>query len=363
MENGIYRKLAKVLDTLPSGFPATPDGVEIKLLKKIFNPDEAGLFCRLTLNFETPEQVAERIGEAPETIAPMLETMRDKGQVFGIDLGGVKLYKMMPWVFGIYEFQMPRMDRELAELSETYAKTFGARFFSEKPQHFQVIPIEAEIENDQRALPYERVSNIIENSQSFAYFDCVCKKERGLLDAPCDRPVQVCTAYAPIPGMFDNHPHFNAMTREEARALLEKAEKEALVHLTWNVQSGHYFICNCCGCCCGVLRAINELGIDAGNVINSHYYAEIDADLCTGCGICADERCQVRAIEEDGDGYRVIPDRCIGCGLCIAECPTGAVAMVRKPEDRIEPPPQDEMAWNKARAQMRGIDISEFVKK
>jgi len=34
-----YRKLAKVLDTLPCGYPATPDGLELKLLKKIFTPE------------------------------------------------------------------------------------------------------------------------------------------------------------------------------------------------------------------------------------------------------------------------------------------------------------------------------------
>jgi hypothetical protein len=31
-----YHKLAKVLDTLPNGFPATKNGIEIKILKKIF---------------------------------------------------------------------------------------------------------------------------------------------------------------------------------------------------------------------------------------------------------------------------------------------------------------------------------------
>ena len=46
----------------------------------------------------------------------------------------------------------------------------------------QVIPIEKEIPNQQQALPYEQVSNIIENSQSFAVFDCICKKEKHLLN-------------------------------------------------------------------------------------------------------------------------------------------------------------------------------------
>lgn len=47
MSDQVYYKLAKVLDTLPNGFSATENGLEIKLLKKIFTPEEADLFCDL----------------------------------------------------------------------------------------------------------------------------------------------------------------------------------------------------------------------------------------------------------------------------------------------------------------------------
>ena len=360
MSDAAYKKLAKVLDTLPNGFPATEDGIEIKILKKIFDPDEAELFCQLKLGFETPDQIAERIGRPVDEIAPMLETMMGKGQVFGVDMGGVKIYKMVPWVFGIYEFQLPRLDRELAEMCEAYADTFGPQFFSNKPQLMQVIPIESEIEGEHQTLSYERVSNIIENSQSFMVMDCICKKEKALMGEPCDKPMAVCTAFAPIPGLFDNSPIGRPMTKEEAYELLKMTEEEGLVHMTWNVQSGHYFICNCCGCCCGVLRGINELGVKAWDVVNSNYYAQIDPDLCTACGVCADERCQVHAIEEGDEAYEVVPEKCIGCGLCVTTCPTEAISLVKKPEEQIETPPKDEMDWFDKRAKMRGVDISDF---
>jgi NAD-dependent dihydropyrimidine dehydrogenase PreA subunit len=362
MEDAAYRKLAEVLDTLPNGYPATEDGIEITILKKIFDPAEAELFCELKLSFETLEQIAERTGRPVEELSPMLATMHEKGQIFGVDMGSVRIYKMLPWVFGIYEMQLPRLDQEMAELCERYFETFAPQFFEKKPQLMQVIPIESEIRGEQEALPYERVSNIIENSESFMYFDCICKKEKALLGNPCDRPVQVCTAYAPIPGIFDNHPYGTQMTREEAYELLKKTEEAGLVHLTWNVQSGHYFICNCCGCCCGVLRSINEMGIEPSQVINSNYYARIDPDLCSACGICADERCQVHAIEAGDDAYEVVREKCIGCGLCVTTCPEEAITLVRKPESEIETPPRDEMEWFDVRARMRGVDISRFQK-
>jgi len=361
MSDTSYEKLAAVLDTLPNGFPSTEDSIEIKLLRKIFSPDEAELFCDLKLSFETVDQIAARTERPLQGLEDALLTMKGKGQIFGVDLGGINIFKMVPWVFGIYELQLPHMDKELAEMCEEYMKVYGPQFLANKPQLMQVIPIESEIKGVQEALPYEKVSNIIENSQSMMYFDCICKKEKNLIGDPCDRPMQVCTGYAPIPGVFDDHPYGKTMNKEEAYALLDKAEEDGLVHLTWNVKSGQFFICNCCGCCCGVLRGINELGIDASKVINAHYYAEIAADECTACGVCADERCQVNAIEAGDDAYRVIREKCIGCGLCITTCPVEAISLIRKPEDQIEIPPTDELEWYTKRAQLRGVDISKYT--
>lgn len=360
-EEGPYRKLARVLDTLPNGFPPTEDGIEIRLLKKIFNPDEAELFCRLRLNFETPEQISRRIGRPLAEVEEKLEVMTKKGQIFGINVGGFKVYRMVPWAFGIYELQMPHIDREMAEMCEQYLDAYGKQFFENTPPLMQVIPIEEEIADRHQVLSHERVSSIIENSKSFMYYDCICKKEKALLGRPCDRPTQVCTAYAPIKGLFDNHPYGTVMTKQEAYDLLSRTESEGLVHMTWNVKNGHYFICNCCGCCCMVLRGINEMGFPASQVVNSHYYAQIDPESCTACGICAEERCQVNAIEQGEQYCRVITERCIGCGLCVNACPERAISLVRKPDEQIRTPPEDEMRWYETRAKMRGVDISGFL--
>ena len=361
MTEDIYRKLAKVLDTLPNGFPATESGIEIPLLKRIFRPEDAALFCELKLSFETLEQIAERLGRPMEDLRPHLLEMAKRGQIFHVNLGGVDLFKMVPWAFGIYEFQLPHMDRELAEMCEEYMPVYGRQFFSGTPSLMQVIPIEEEIPAQHEAMTYERVSSIIENGQSFMVNDCVCKKEQGLLDNPCDKPLEVCMAIAPVPGVFEeNVLGGRVISKEESYAILRKAEEAGLVHMTWNVESGHFFICNCCGCCCGVLHGINKLGIPASTVVNSYYYAEIDPDACAACGTCAEERCQVGAIEEDGDVYRVIQDRCIGCGLCVGTCPSEAIRLVRKDPEALVPPPRDEQAWYAERAAKRGVDFSAY---
>ncbi|MBN2284785.1 MAG: 4Fe-4S binding protein [Deltaproteobacteria bacterium] len=360
MSDEIYLNVAKVLDTLPNGFPATESGVEIKLLKKVFTPEQAALFCDMRLTFETAEDVARRTGRPLEGLEELLISMGEAGQLFALQFGETRYFKMMPWIFGIYEFQLGRIDREFAELMEEYAPTFARQFFEHTPQLMQVLPVEEEIFLQHQALPYEKVSTLIEQGQSFLVNECICKKEQGLLGNPCSRPLEVCLAIAPVPGIFDDSPLGRVITRDEAYELLRQCEEAGLVHLTGNIQNGQIFICNCCGCCCGVLRSIMELGIPASSVVNSHYCAQIDADRCSGCGICADERCQVKAIEEVNGEYRVIPERCIGCGLCISTCPTEAIRFVRKEPDKLTPPPVTEEEWFEERGRRRGVDFTGY---
>jgi NAD-dependent dihydropyrimidine dehydrogenase PreA subunit len=334
--------------------------VEIKFLKRIFTPGQAELFCDMRLTFETVQQVAERTGRPLEELDRQLKDMGKAGQLFSINFGGILIFRMLPWVFGIYEFQLGRLDKEFAELNEEYAPYFGQQFFSQKPQLMRVVPVEKEISSQQEVKSYEMVSNIIDQNQSFLVNDCICKKEKELLGHPCDRPVEVCLALAPVPNVFDKYPTGRVITREEAHDLIKKAEEAGLVHLTCNIQGGNYYICNCCKCCCGVLRSINELGIPASQVINSGYYAEIDAGKCISCGICSDERCQVKAIEEGDDACRIIRERCIGCGLCISTCPGEAIRLVHKEPDQIAEPLVNEDDWFEERSRMRGVDFSQY---
>jgi hypothetical protein len=49
MDGKHYRDLAKHLDRLPGGFPPSETGAEIRLLERLFTPDEAGPLRRCPL--------------------------------------------------------------------------------------------------------------------------------------------------------------------------------------------------------------------------------------------------------------------------------------------------------------------------
>jgi ferredoxin len=143
------------------------------------------------------------------------------------------------------------------------------------------------------------------------------------------------------------------ISQAEALALLDKAEEIGLVHTVSNVMKGFGYVCNCCSCCCAVLRGITEYGIE-NSVARAGYYAVIDPDECLGCGTCI-VRCQVHAISEQDGASVVDRERCIGCGLCVTGCPNDVAKLQRRPEAEIIQPAVDFAAWERERLVNRGL--------
>ena len=53
---------------------------------------------------------------------------------------------------------------------------------------------------------------------------------------------------------------------------------------------------------------------------------KVDADLCTGCGICVDA-CPLEAISLNNDQVVIDEDTCTECGSCVDECPNEAISL------------------------------------
>jgi Pyruvate/2-oxoacid:ferredoxin oxidoreductase delta subunit len=125
---------------------------------------------------------------------------------------------------------------------------------------------------------------------------------------------------------------------------MDRAEREGLVHCTYNVRRESMFVCNCCACCCGFLRGVKEFGAPH-LLVRSNWVSVIAAERCTLCGACAGGRCPMGAIADHNGCYAVSDERCIGCGVCSVDCPGDAISLRPRPRRERTTPPKTLAAW------------------
>ncbi len=262
---------------------------------------------------------------------------------------GKPRYRLAPWIVGIYEAQLETMDHEFAHLVEEWFAEGGAEgLMRPQPALHRVIPAHGAVKSEW-ILPYDDVKAILQASKSFGVRECICRVQQDHIGRRCDFPLDICLNFS----SRERQPRRGDISKEEALALLDKAEEIGLVHTVSNVMKGLGYVCNCCGCCCGILRGITDYSIKE-SVAYANYYSTIDADECVGCGVCVD-RCQVNA-RSLADGVAVVErEKCIGCGLCSTGCSNGAARLQMKPEDEIVHPPVDFETWELERLRNRGL--------
>ena len=349
----VFERLARALDGLPNGFPSTDSGVELAILRKIFSPEDAALALRLKPLPETAAMVARRLRRPTDEMRETLDGMAERGQIFSFRLRGRRYYALAPFIVGIWEFQLNHIDRELAELFEAYAPTLLGALGGTAPHLARVIPVNRRIEARAEVVPYDDLKALLERCSSFRVADCLCRKEQALLGKPCSHTSETCMSFSKEPNAYQDSPEWGReITREEALELLERVEEEGLVHCTYNVRREPFFVCNCCSCCCGFLRAVSEHGAPY-MLARSNYVSAIDRETCSECGDCSGDRCPVAAISADSGGYVVDQGRCIGCGVCALACSYDAIQLVPRPEPERLSPPDTLIDWSLRRIDHR----------
>ena len=352
MDTLIYKRLADKLDSLPNGFPATESKVELRLLAKLFTLEEAALAASLHPDLESVETISARSGGDPETLRKNLKDLSRKGLITAGKVEGSLGYGLMPFVVGIYENQVSTIDQELASLFEEYYRQAFGRLLNINPPIHRVIPVGEAVQNSMEIRPFESTNDLVQSAGSWGVMDCICRKQKALIGDPCDHPVDVCMILDSRPGAFDRSTVIRAVDREEAQRVLRRAAEAGLVHSVSNNQQGVHYICNCCTCSCGILRGMADLGI-ANVIARSAFVNQVDDALCSGCEDCV-KNCQFNALHIDG--VAVVDEvRCVGCGVCVLACSTGALGLIRRPEELVPATPVTQQEWREQRNISRGI--------
>jgi len=351
----IYIDLQQHLDKQAVGFPATQSGVEIRILKELFTPEQASL--ALHLNYQ-PQSVLDIFNQAKdsratlEKIKSMLEDMRSNGAIGCRKKSGGEHYFTVPLLVGIAELHSSKATPQFWEnFSEYMSGEFGKAFAATKISQLRTIPGEKSISMEYHVATYDQIRELIMNTDGpIAVGKCMCRegaKQKG-------RPCHVTTHSETCMGFGDWARHFikqglsREITREEALEITRQNEEDGLILQPTNNQKID-FVCACCGCCCGVLAGLKNLPKPAENWAHN-FYAAVDNDKCTSCEVCV-EKCQMNAVgaNEQTECLTINLDRCIGCGNCVTSCPSSAMTLVKKERETV--PPQDSTSLYKILAE------------
>jgi len=324
----IYQKLARYLDDLPAGFPATKTGIELKILKRFFLPDEAALALHVSLIPEDARVIAHRAKIGKSDAEQRLADMAKKGLLYSmVKKGHPTRYMINQMVIGIWEYHVNDLDPELIKDMNEYIPDLFQEAW--KVPQLRTIPVNQSIQPQMEVTTYERVDELLNQHKKFAVAPCICRREKTMMGEGCEAPEEACLIFGTAADYYIRNNLGREIDKEEAGRILKMADEAGLVLQPSNSRKA-VNICCCCGCCCAVLRTLKKHP-EPATMVSSPFYAKSDEDMCDGCSLCLD-RCPMDAITLDDDVSFVNDRRCIGCGLCVTSCPTSALSLIRKPD-------------------------------
>jgi len=342
-EDRIYRELQIHLDRMPVGYPSTESGVEIRMLKHLFTPEEARLATQLSMLPESLERIYKRVkkdGISIQELEQTLDHMRTNGCIEVIKKDGKNLYSNAMLVIGMYEYQLERLTEDFAKDWLQYLdEAFADEFARTKILQIRTIPIKKSIPHERHVASYDDIWQIIDGvEEPIAVANCVCRQTKDVVGESCKKTElrETCILFGRIAQAYLDWGISRPVNRDEAVSILKRAQEDGLVLQPQNAQQPE-FVCCCCGDCCGLLTSIKKFP-NPSELYATNHYAEVDTNACSGCEICVD-RCQLEALAMVDGIANVNLNRCIGCGNCVVICKDDAIQL--KEKDKPLLPPKD----------------------
>lgn len=253
---------------------------------------------------QTIEQIAKRCGKSEEETRALAVKLAEVGGCVFHSENGVDLFELTVYVPGVMEKVVGNKELcekypQIPKAFEEYARLRGGMLAPKMPLGMgpmRVIPIQSAIDGSSRSAPYEEISTILNKNTLFAVSDCSCRRSRRLMGEGCGHlEKDICIHLGHGAEYYIRTGKAREITREEAFAIIKKAEENGLMHNIPNIDNGDtHAICNCCACSCYALR--NAAQFTSPDMVRSNYGAEVDKDKCVACGQCV-EYCPMNALK------------------------------------------------------------------
>jgi len=317
------------------------------------------------------EIFARRLGIAKDTIDNSILSLFEKGYIYPTRRGPRPPRTFVGWMDiqhnNHYRDELGEewfaalgmmMDYELLEQRE---KETEKRVSAGLPPLARVIPRWRSIENIEGKLPSEDIREILKANRIFGLIHCACRQRYP--DRECESPEEICLTLGQAAEYNIRRRAARSINLDEALNIFDQMTKDYPLITVGsrgeNPEDIAGIICNCHADCCVVLRIPMVIGSKYPvweHYAKSRYRAVVNLDKCIGCGLCANKRCQFRAIQ-----MRYYPgsskqqsftseELCMGCGCCVETCPVEARTMkiVEPPESVTKMPDYQSLILDQA---------------
>ncbi len=345
-----YELLQQRLDRNVTG---APDSAAMRrVLRLLFSPEDAHIARQLPQVISVPA-LARKLEMDEAELDHQITSMAERGLVLDFERDDKRYVLATPVVIGFYEFTFmrERPDAPLAEYAEAFDglfedEAFVRSVFAGSTQLGRSFVREEAVTSE--ILDWERATEVVKDARAVAVSLCPCRTDASLRGEGCEAPTRTCLTFNGAADNLVRSGIAEPISNEEALEILGVAKEAGLAQTGDNVRNSVSYMCNCCGCCCGMMRSIKKYSIYDG-IVPSNFVAAVDHEKCRGCTKCA-KACPVDAIDivpTNGEGLRknwaiVDADRCLGCGVCDDQCRWDAHAMLERdeppyiPEDTLE---------------------------
>ncbi len=293
-------KLLKLATEMCKGeLPINPECAEYQLLDYLLTDDELEIMSNMKLVTPyTATALAKKTGFTPEKAKRILENLSDKAYFLDVKIPKTtaKVYMLVPFAPGIFEFQMVRgEDPKVAEFFRRHAFESHSTVAATWPMGvgiMRVIPVESALPAETKKISLDRISTLLETTigGQFCLVPCQCRRVRRLTnggEAVGEQEEGMCLYTGLLADSMLRHGRGKKVTKQEAYEHLKKMEDMGCIHQITTLEEGMTFaVCNCQPGSCMAIGGASYF--NTPNLSRSNYVAEIDKEKCVACGQCVE---------------------------------------------------------------------------